>query len=86
MRRFVQFDEWYFSFEYQIPFSCSIFALTFLLSNALPLILGLGCLFFSVKYYIEFRERLLFPANSQGYNSINGEETLKFGKTSSYRY
>ena len=60
-KRIIQFDDWYFRFEYQIPFTLSIFTLTFLLSNAVPLILGLGTLFFTVKFYQEFKDRLLYP-------------------------
>ena len=60
LRRIVQFDEWYFSFDYQIPYTFSIFALTFLLSSAIPLILAFGALFFAMKFYIEFKERLLY--------------------------
>ena len=60
MHRIVQFDDWYFSFDYQIPFNFSIFTVTFLLSNAIPLILALGTLFFAIKFYVEFKERLLY--------------------------
>jgi hypothetical protein len=60
MDRIVQFDEWYFSYEYQIPFTFSVFAISFLLSNALPLISILGAFFFAAKFYIEFEDRILF--------------------------
>lgn len=60
LKKIVQFDDWYYSFEYQIPFTFSIFSITFLLSSAVPLMLVLGTMFFSIKFYVEVKERLIY--------------------------
>ena len=82
LKRIVQFDDWYFSFEYQIPFTLSIFTFAFLLSNAIPLILGLGALFFAIKFYIEFKERLLY----QHLNDLENKAMYPMSKSQSTNF
>jgi len=60
LKRMVDFDDWYFSFEYQIPFVFSIFTLTFTLSNSIPFILFFGFMFFYLKLAIDFKGRIIY--------------------------
>ena len=60
LKRIIEFEDWYFSYEYQIPFTFSMFSLIFILSNAMPLIMVFGCLFFFIKLYLEFNDRIIY--------------------------
>ncbi len=55
----MKFSDWYYSFDYQVAFTTSIFSIVLVFSSSLPLILPFGLLFFVIKFGVEFNQRVI---------------------------
>jgi hypothetical protein len=73
-RRIVEFYSWYFSLNYQVPFTFSILTLSLVLGTAIPLLFPFTAFFFLCKFYIEFKERIMHHHVNQLINGPNKEQ------------
>jgi hypothetical protein len=79
----IPFQEWYYSFDYQVPFVTSVFTICLSFSSSLPLILPCGLIFFIGKFIMDFNQRVLlgktyFSADMKHSNNTVRSSIVKY--------
>lgn len=73
----MKFQDWYYSFDYQVAFVTSIFSITLVFSTSLPLIIPLGLLFFFIKFSVDFNQRIILKQVFYAADMKHSDNTLR---------
>eukprot|EP00349_Pseudokeronopsis_sp_Brazil_P010786 CAMPEP_0202978096 /NCGR_PEP_ID=MMETSP1396-20130829/84639_1 /ASSEMBLY_ACC=CAM_ASM_000872 /TAXON_ID= /ORGANISM="Pseudokeronopsis sp., Strain Brazil" /LENGTH=504 /DNA_ID=CAMNT_0049716965 /DNA_START=1133 /DNA_END=2646 /DNA_ORIENTATION=- len=73
----VPFKEWFFSFDYQVPFVTAVFTITLTYSTTEPLILVVAFIFFVIKYFFDFNQRILLRRDYFSQDLRHSNNTLR---------